>query len=92
MTKLSPAFSPAFSAVSNTRAERRIEIDLAGTAAGNFRPLGKRGLDGRKRRARMAAGAINQTGREPLGVVEQDFQEMFGRELLVSLALRERLG
>ena len=72
--------------------QRRIEIDLAGAAAGNFRPLGQRRLDGLERRARIAAGAIDQPGREPFGVVEQDLQEMFGGELLVSLALRERLG
>ena len=72
--------------------QRRIEIDLAGAAAGNFRPLGQRRLGGCERRARIAAGAVDQTRGEPFRVVEQDFQQMFGRELLVSLALRERLG
>ena len=92
MTKLSPAFSPAFSAVSNTRAKRRIEIDLPGAAAGNFRALGERRLDRGQRRARIAAGAVDQARGEPFGVVEQDLQQMLGRKLLMALALRERLG
>ncbi len=69
----------------------RIEIDLPGPAAGNLRPLGERRLGRRQRGARIAAGAIDQSGREPFRVVEQDFQQMFGGELLVPLALRERL-
>ena len=70
----------------------RIEINLPGPAAGNLRPLGERRLGRRKRGARIAAGAVDQTGRRAFGVVEQDLQQMFGGELLVPLALRERLG
>ena len=72
--------------------QRRIEIDLAGAAARDRGPLLERRLDGRERGARIAAGAVDEPRGEPFGVVEQDFQEMFGGELLVSLALRERLG
>src|SRR6202012_2149046 len=55
-------------------------------------PLGESGLGRGKRRARIAAGAVDQPGGEPFRVVEQDFQKMFRRELLVPLALRKRLG
>ena len=72
--------------------QRRIEIDLPGAAAGDFGALGERRLDGRQGLARIAAGAVDQTGGEPLGVVEQHLEQVLGRELLVSLAQRERLG
>ena len=39
----------------------------------------------------MAAGAVDQPGRETLRVVEQDFQQVFGGELLVALAQGQRL-
>ena len=72
--------------------QRRIEVNLPGPAAGDLRPLGERGLGRGKRGARIAAGAIDQSRGEPFWVVEQDLQQMFGGELLVSLALGERLG
>ena len=72
--------------------QRRIEIDLAGAAAGNLGPLGERRLDGGQRLARIAAGAVDQPRGEPFRVVEQHLQQMLGRELLMALALRERLG
>jgi hypothetical protein len=92
VTKLSPAFSPAFSAVSNTRA--RPDRDRLGRRrrrklSGAWRAPPRRG----QRRARIAAGAVDQAGGEqPFGVVEQDFEQVLGRELLMSLALGERLG
>ena len=41
--------------------------------------------------ARIAAGAVDQPGRQPFRVVEQDFEQMFGGELLVALAQGQRL-
>ena len=72
--------------------QRRIEIDLAGAGAGYFRPLGERRLDGGERLARIAAGAVDEPRGEPFRVVEQHLEQVLGRELLVSLAQRERLG
>src|SRR5262249_8045328 len=71
--------------------QSRIEIDLPGAAARNLRPFGTARLASGKRRARIAAGGVDQARREPFGIVEQDFEEMFGGKLLVALALRERL-
>ncbi len=79
-----------FGGVEHAR-QRRIEINLPGAAAGHLRPLGQRRLDLLQRRARIAAGAVDQAGRQPLRVVEQDFQHMFGGELLVALAQGQRL-
>ena len=72
--------------------QRRIEINLSGATAGNLRALVERRLDSGKRLTRIAARTIDQPGGEPFGVVEQHLQQMFGRELLMSLAQRERLG
>ncbi len=72
--------------------QRRIEIDLAGAGARYFRALGQRRLDGGERLARIAAGAVDEPGGEPFRVVEQHLEQMLGRELLMSLAQRERLG
>src|SRR6202034_2674638 len=41
---------------------------------------------------RIAPGPVDQTGGEPLGVVEQHLEQVLGRKLLMSLAQRERLG
>ena len=71
--------------------QSRIEIDLPCPAARNFGPLGKRRLDGGQRRARITAGAVDQARGEPFRVVEQNLEQVFGRKLLVSLALGERL-
>ena len=70
----------------------RVEIDLTGAAAGDFRALGQHRLDGRQGLTRITAGTIDQAGGEPLGVVKQHLEEVFGRKLLMSLAQRERLG
>ena len=72
--------------------ERRRQIDLAGPAAGHLGQLGERGLDRRKRLARAAAGAVDQTAGQPLGVVEQDLEQMLGCELLLALPQGQRLG
>ena len=69
-----------------------IEIDLSGAAAGDFRPFGERRLDGGQSLARIAAGAVDEPGGEPLGIVEQHLEQVLRGKLLVSLAQRERLG
>jgi hypothetical protein len=40
----------------------------------------------------LAAGTVDQTGRQSFRIVEQDFEEVFGRELLVALTQGQRLG
>ena len=67
------------------------EIDLACATAGHLRKLAEHGLDAAQHLARIAAGAIDQARGEPLGVVEQNLQKMFGGKLLMALAKRERL-
>ena len=76
VTKLSPAFSPAFSAASKARASSGREIDLAGAAAGNFRQLVQRVLGRLQDGAGIAAGAVDQTAGQPLIVVQQHFQHV----------------
>ena len=72
--------------------ERRIEIDLPGAAPRNLRPLGERRLGGGQRRARIAAGPVDQARGQAFRVVEQNLEQVLGRKLLMALALRERLG
>ncbi len=72
--------------------QRRIEIDLSGATAGNLGALAERRLYGGQSLTRVAAGAVNKTCSEPLRIVKQHLEQVFGRELLMSLALRERLG
>ena len=50
------------------------------------------GFDGAQRRARIAAGPLNETARETLRVVEQNFEKMVGSNLLVVFAEGQRLG
>ena len=70
----------------------RVEIDLARATAGNLRALGERCLDGGQGLPRIAAGAVDQPGREPFGIVEQHLEQVLGRKLLMALAEREGLG
>jgi hypothetical protein len=48
-------------------------------------------LDCRQRLARAAAGAVDQTAGQTLGVVEQDLEQVLGCELLMALAQGQRL-
>ena len=91
VTKLSPAFSAIFSALSNSRAVAGGEIDLAGARARHLRHLAERLFDGRQRLARIAAGAVDQTRGQTLRIVEQDLEHVLGRELLMALAQGEGL-
>ena len=72
--------------------ERRIEIDLPGAAPRNLGPLGERRLGRGQRRARIAAGPVDQARGQAFRVVEQNLEQVLGRKLLMALALRERLG
>ncbi len=69
----------------------RRQIDLAGAGARHFRNLVQRRLDRLQGLARIAARAVDQARRQTLAVVEQDFQQMFGGELLVALTQGQRL-
>ena len=72
--------------------QRRIEIDLAGCRRRyTFGRLASAASTACKRLARIAAGAVDQAGRQPFRVVEQDLEQMFGGELLVALAQGQRL-
>ncbi len=72
--------------------QRRVEIDLSGAAAGDFRAFGQRRLDGRQGLTRIAAGTIDQTGGEPLGIVEQHLEQVLRRKLLMSLRATRATG
>ena len=72
--------------------ERRRQVDLAGAAARNLGQLGKCGLDGRKRLARTATGAVDQAAGQPFRVVEQDLEQMLRCELLMAFPQGQRLG
>ena len=72
--------------------QRGIEIDLAGASARDFGAFGECRLDGGQGLARIAARTVNEACGEPFGIVEQDLEQVLGRELLMPLAQRERLG
>jgi hypothetical protein len=67
------------------------EIDLP-VAAGNLGDRVERLLGGGERRLRVAAGPGDQPGREALGIVEQDLEDVLRGELLVPLAQGPGLG
>ncbi len=67
------------------------EIDLPGAASGNLRQLVERVLGRFQDRARIAAGTVDQTAGQTLAVVQQYFQHMQRRKLLVAVAHRQRL-
>ena len=71
--------------------ERRLQIDLAGAAAFDLGALGKRRLVGGQGLTRAAARAVDEPGGQSFGVVQQHLEQMLGRELLMTLALRHRL-
>ena len=71
---------------------RRRQIDLAGSAAGHLRHLAERLLDSVQGLPRIAAGAVDQAGRQPFRIVEQDLEDMFRGELLVPFAQSKGLG
>src|SRR5438034_3635354 len=72
--------------------QRRRQVNLTSAAARDLGELGERRLHGRKRFARAAARAIDQAARQALGIVEQNLEQMLGRELLMALAQGQRLS
>ena len=70
----------------------RRQIDLAGAAARDLGALGQRPVRGRQRVAGAPACALDDAGRQALGVVEQHLEQMVGAELLVPLAQGQALG
>ena len=79
-----------FRGVERARQFRR-QIDLPGAAARNLRQLVERVLGRFQDRARIAAGAVDQTAGQAFAVVQQHFQQMQRRKLLVAVAHRQRL-
>ena len=66
--------------------ECRGHMRLGGAAARHFGQLGERGFGVLQRLLGIAAGAGDQAAGQPLGVVEQDLQQMFRGDLRVALA------
>ena len=64
---------------------------LRGPAPAHLGQLGERGFGLLQRLFRIAAGALDQPGRQPLGIVEQHLQEMLGRDLRIAFAHGKRL-
>ncbi|MGY4433335.1 hypothetical protein ACVWWO_005812 [Bradyrhizobium sp. F1.13.1] len=67
------------------------QIDLAGSAARDLRHLVQGVLGRLQDCAGIAAGAVDQAGGEAFIVVQQHFQDVQGRKLLVPFAHRKRL-
>ena len=85
----SPAFLAIFSAVSKTLAVGCGEVELAGAAADTLGSAASACSVAASASRGVAAGAVDQTGGQPLGVVEQHLEEMLGGELLVALRQRQ---
>ena len=71
---------------------RRGEIQLSRGRTLHLRQFGKREFRVAERVARAPACSLDEPRGKSLLVVEKDLQNMFGRELLVTLADGERLG
>ncbi len=70
----------------------RCHHDLARARAFDLRLLGESGFHGVMNGTRIAARRADQVGREALGIVEQDFQDMVGKKTLVTFAQGQHLG
>ena len=79
-----------FRGVERTRQLRR-KIDLPRAASGYFWQFVERVLGRFEDRTRIAAGTVDQTAGEALAVVQQHFEHMQRRELLVAVTHRQRL-
>ncbi len=76
--------------VENARGRRR-HVELARSGALHLRQLRERQFDLLQRLARIAARLVDEAGAKALLVVEQDLQDVLGRELLMAFAKRQRL-
>jgi hypothetical protein len=83
-------FGGLFRGVECPRQFRR-EIDLAGAAAGYFWEFAQCILGGLEDGAGITAGAVDQTAGQPLAVVQQHFEHVERRELLVTVPHGQRL-
>src|SRR5262249_56546883 len=65
-----------------TPAQADIEVELTRASAVNFRTLAQRVFNRLECSPRIAAGPVDQTGREPFRIVEQDPAKLVGGELV----------
>jgi hypothetical protein len=70
----------------------RRQIELAGPAAFHLGQLLQVGLDGGQHAARIAARRLDQAGRQPLLVVDENFQDVIGNEALMAFPQSQILG
>ena len=69
----------------------RAHIDLAGTAALYLGLAAKLGFDSHQCGLRIAAGGVDQVGAEAFLVVEEDFEQVLGRQPLMAATQRQVL-
>ena len=69
----------------------RGQVDLTGAAL-NAGPARQERVDGLVDGVGSASGALDQRAREPILLLEQDLEQVFGRELLVAPGQGEALG
>ena len=86
VTKLSPACWASFSASASTFA---VWVSMTSSPPSTCGTLASARVERRPRLRRVAAGARDQVGGQPLVVVEQRLQQMLGQEPLVVLAQRD---
>ena len=91
VTKLSPAFSAAFSAAAKTRASWGVRYTWPAPPPPTLGSLSSASSAARSaRRGSPPAREMSPDGK-PLAILDQDLEKMLGRELLMTLAQRERL-
>ena len=66
-------------------------VELAGARAFDARQFRQRRFRRLQRATGIAAGAFDETGGEAFLIVEQNLQQMFGRQALMAGALRQAL-
>ena len=75
----------------NHAAELGRGINLPGATARDLGPRRKRGFDRTASRVRPSPGFGGEPVRKPFGIVEQNFQQMLRRKLLMTFAVRQIL-
>ncbi len=76
--------------VEQARGHRR-HIELASPRSFDLWQFGEGGFDLCQRLARVSAGPVDQSGGQPLLVVQKHFEHVLGRKLLMPLTKRQRL-